>query len=368
MLDLVDGPTELMPILKQIALASVEPAGWGDSPLDGVGLTIGVLADTLCACPETVRTASLVDRSQVRFGLLGCLHVAAHASATAPAASEQEPDQARALRDPADVTDAAAHVPPRPLHGELSRLSVGPEPGSFSETVWLWSTAAKGVLGSRTQATKYAFQRTAASIAHLCWTAARDATSEPANDPEALELRVALTEAFQSWQRAADWPPELRLDGRSGDLRKHSHDLQMAISIGPSGSRGGFSTDELASVLFTAIDVGAVYEAALRRCVLTGGLWILAEALGASYLARHPGTHRSDWLPDSGSRFGAVLVQNATQANLDLRRAIGLLQVLEPDRVAEHAPHGVCERVVHLGAVRFDRAPTRTRPTRAIGP
>lgn len=325
-LDLVDGPTELGPILRHVGVAVVDDLSNGhESPLTAVGLTMGVLADTLESRPDVVGTASLIDRSHVRSAILASLHATAQTSAVRAAPPEQHPTARHILTDLADATEAASHVPPRPLEGALSALSIGPARGSLEDAMTHWAVTASETLSSPTRATKYAFQRTAASIARICWTGANAPACDDACDRKVRDVRGSLLAAFQSWQSAAAWPTELRLDGRSGGLRQSSQHLEQALAGWHFRTRPG-SLMELESVVQIASEVGAVLEVGLRKRVASGGLWITAQALGPSYLTRHPGTNRGSWLPDPGSPYGAGLLRAAERANLDLGLAIRQLR------------------------------------------
>lgn len=360
-LDLVDGPTELRPILQKLATADGPTDG--ESPLTGIALTLGVLADTLDSGQDVVRTASLMDRSQLRASILASLHAAAEASLVHAAPSRQHLAAALLLRDLADGTEAGSHVPPRPLASPLSSLSVNPEPGSLSDAVSRWAGVAKESLGSPTRATKYAFQRTAASIAGVCWTASREISLEAPDDMAASPALDLFSRAFRSWQRAADWPPELRLDGRSPELRHAAQDLDAAISVRMGASRSTRSIGEMNAALLLTADVASVHEVALRRRVTTGGVWIIAEALGPGYLTRHPGVHRSDWLPDPGSPLATKLLETVREANLNLRRAVMMTQPLRRDGAASRAGQpGVWE---HITCADLPREGVVTSPVRA---
>lgn len=326
-LDLLEGPTELRPILQQLAAVPDGQKRDEDSPLARVALTLGVLADTLDSRPDVVRSASLMDRSQLRANILASLHVAAEASLVGAAPPGQHSAAMLLLRDLAEGTEFGSHVPPRPLQGPVSLLRLGPAPGSLDGAISRWASIAAEILGSPTRATKYAFQRTAATIARICCTVANDLAHYRGQAGGVPRVRAAVLAAFQSWQAAADWPTELRLDGRSGELRQSSQDLEEAMSKG-LWCAGPGSLTGLESVLLTASEVGAVHEKQLQRRVTSGGVWVLADALGPAYLTRHPGTHRSDWLPDPGSRFGWILTGSTRRANSDLSLSIGLLQQL----------------------------------------
>jgi hypothetical protein len=324
-LDLLDGPTELRPILQQLAAAPDGHTRDDDSPLTRVALTLGVLADTLDSRPDVVRSASLMDRAQLRANILASLHFAAEASLERAAPRGQHLAVKLLLRNLADGTEVGCHVPPRPLQGPVSLLRLGPTPGSLDFAISRWASIATEILSSPTRATKYAFQRTAATIARICCTVANDLACYEGQAGGVPHVRAAVLAAFQSWQAAADWPTELRLDGRSGELRQCSQDLEQAMSKGPWCAGPG-SLIGLDSVLLTASEVGAVHEKQLRQRVTSRGLWILAEALGPAYLTRHPGTHRSDWLPDPSRHRGWTLTESARRANSDLAVSIGLLQ------------------------------------------
>ncbi|WP_377105325.1 hypothetical protein [Propionicimonas sp. T2.31MG-18] len=326
-LDLLEGPIELRPILQQLAGAPDGQTRDEDSPLTRVALTLGVLADTLGSRPDVVRSASLMDRSQLRANILASLHFAAEASLARAVPRGQHLAAMLLLRDLAEGTELGSHVPPRPLQGPVSLLRLGPAPGSLDDAISRWASIATEILSSPTRATKYAFQRTAATIARICCTVENDLATYEGQAGGVPHVRAAVLAAFQSWQAAADWPTELRLDGRSGELRQCSKDLEEAMSKG-TWCAGPGSLTGLESVLLTASEVGAVHETQLRQRLASGGLWVLADALGPAYLTRHPGTHRSDWLPDPGSHFGWTLTDSARRANSDLRLSIGLLQQL----------------------------------------
>lgn len=204
-LDHVDGPTELIPILRQLATENGGETDASESPLTAVARTIGVLADTLDSRPDAVRTASLMDRSQLRSTILANLNAAAEASVARPAAADEHLIAMHSLRDLADCTAAASHVPLRPLHGALSLLRILPMPGSLDEAITRWAITAIDTLSSPTRATKYAFQRTSAAIARICWTGARDLAVENVHSGEVPAVEAALLAASRSWQVAADW-------------------------------------------------------------------------------------------------------------------------------------------------------------------
>lgn len=368
-LDLVDGPTDLQPILREIVTASSEWTAEGESPLSRVALTIGVLADTLDSRPDLVRTASLTDRSQLRFSILASLHSAAGASSRA-AALHQHPSATALLRDLADSTEAASHVPLRPLQGGLSILAIAPAPGGLDEAISRWASVAIEILSSPNRATKYAFQRTAVGIARLCGAAAEEISSGGPEDMRTSALQRALVRASQSWQRAAAWPPELRLDGRSTELRQAAQALDAAISLRMSARGFTYSIGELWAGLPRAMEVASVLEVALSRRVSTGGVWIVAEALGPAYMTRHPGTHRNDWLPDPGSRLVSGLLQVVQEAGLDLRGAVTSTQprFCNDDAANRAAPLSLWEQVTCPDHYRNESRSRSLPRTRAVGP
>jgi hypothetical protein len=134
-------------------------------------------------------------------------------------------------------------------------------------------------------------------------------------------VKDALISACRDWQTAADWPPEVRLGGHATELRHRSQDLHEALTGAPLNTMGQRSRqDALESALRLAVGVGNSHEAALTRVVTGRELWIVAQALGPSYLTRHPGVHRTDWVLDPGTNSGTTLLQAAHRANNSLKK------------------------------------------------
>lgn len=322
-LDTVDPPPELVPILRSIETApEVEGRDADDiEPITAIGYTLGVLADTLNSQPEVAALASHADRAQLRSCLLCSLYGAATATLAAMQADETSSPVRNLIHNLAEATEAASFVPWRPLHSPLGQLAVGPSSGGLDQVVVAWAASATDVLGSRTRSTGYAFQRTAASIAQLCLVAAK--TVRSAEDwATGVQVEAALTSACRDWQIAADWPPEVRLGGHATELRHRSQDLDDALAPHRLTAMGQRSReDAMQSALLLAVGVATAHESALMRVVTGGELWIVAEALGPAYLTRHPGTHRSDWVLDPGTVHGTTLLQAAHRANSTLQEA-----------------------------------------------
>ena len=297
---MVDAPTELMPILHAIRDEVEVREADVDTPITALGYTLGALADTLNSNPDAVTIAGRADRAQLRSSILSSLHHAAIASLAAASGDVTTPACAL-LRDLADSTHAASYVPWRPLHPPLSLLALGPTGASLDQAVTRWAESATDVLDSRTRVTSFAFQRTAASIAHLCHTAATVFSATGGETPARWEVPTALTSAFQAWQIAAAWPPEIRLGGRTTTLRLRSQELDQALDHDSRTANRLSQEGAMRSALLRAEEVAASHEAALNRLVTNRGLWVIAHALGPAYLTRHPGVHRTDWVPDPGT-------------------------------------------------------------------
>jgi hypothetical protein len=334
-LTLIDPPPDVMTILQAMPKAepTEEPV---NSPITTLGYTLGVLADTLNANPETVRNTGHADRGQLRSQVLATLHQAATVSLTAvPVDQGSSP---ALIRDLADATYAASYVPRGDLHEPIGLLALGQSPGGLDETVARWAEAAIEILASQTRVTSYAFQRTAAMIATICSTAAVVLAEPTGERPFEGAASAALTRAFQAWQRAADWPPEVRLGGRTTELRHRSQDLDQALATHRLGHPDAPSQQAaMSAALLAAERVAACHKSALLQVISSRNLWISVEALGPNYLTHHPGASRSDWVPDPGTRASEILLDACTQAGRALETALD--QLHHPPGTSSAAPH-----------------------------
>lgn len=322
---MVDAPTELMPILQAIRDEVEVREPHVDTPITALGYTLGALADTLNSNPDAVALAGRADRAQLRYSILSSLHHAAMASLAAAAGDVTTPACAL-LRDLADTTHVASYAPWRPLHPPLSLLALGPTVAGLDQAVFRWAESATDVLDSRTRVTSFAFQRTAASIARLCHTAATVFSATAGESPANWEAASALTCAFQSWQIAAAWPPEIRLGGRTTTLRLRSQELDQALDHDARTANRPSQKEAMRSALLQAEEVAASHEAALNRLVTNRGLWVIAHALGPAYLTRHPGVHRTDWVPDPGTVYGTTMIDAVQRAVQALRVATDAIE------------------------------------------
>ncbi len=323
-LALIDPPPDVMTILQ--AMPKAEPAEEPvNSPITTIGYTLGVLADTLNANPETVRNTGHADRGQLRSQVLATLHHVATVSLAACPVDQAFSGPAL-IRDLADATHAASYVPQGDLHTPIGLLALGPSPGGIDEAVARWAETAIEILASQTRVTSYAFQRTAATIATICSTAATTFAEPPGERPLESAASAALTKASQAWQRAADWPPEVRLGGRTTELRHRSQDLDQALAthrLGPPGAPSRQAA--MRAALLSAGKVAACHKSALLQVISSRNLWISVAALGPNYLTHHPGASRADWIPDPGTRASEVLMHACTQAGTALETALDQL-------------------------------------------
>ncbi|MCA0295256.1 MAG: hypothetical protein LCH96_08110 [Actinobacteria bacterium] len=320
-LALIDPPPDVMTILQ--AMPTSEPAEEpGNSPITTIGYTLGALADTLNANPETVRNTGHTDRGQLRSQVLATLHQVATVSL---AALPTDPgfSSPALIRDLADATQTASYVPRVDLREPIGLLALAQIPGSLDDSVARWAETAIEILQSQTRVTSYAFQRTAVTIAALCSTAAATFAEPTGNLPPESAASVALLRASEAWQRAADWPPEVRLGGRATQLRHRSRDLDQALAIHRLGQPGAPSrNDSMSAALLSAEKVGACHESALIQAVSKRSLWINVATLGPSYLTFNPGARRSDWVPYPRTRAGQTLLDACRQAETALQTAL----------------------------------------------
>lgn len=315
-------PADVTTILKQI-LRHVDPR---DAPVNSamtaIGYTLGVLADTVNSHPDTLKAAGHAGRTQLRSCILGTLHHVAAITLQALPADSTVPGR-NLIRDLADATEAAAYAPWRTPHQPLAGLSLGPTPGSLDQAVDRWARCATDILTSPSRVTSYAFQRTAATIARVCFAAAAVLT-EPAGERAGDHIAGStLAAAAQAWQTAADWPPEVRLGGRTTPLRQRSSELDQALAGLAHVAVSSLTEHEaLFGAVLRAERVSASYQAALVQVVTSHSLWVSVEALGSHYLTRHPGTARADWVIDPGTLHGEALLSASERAGAALRQAV----------------------------------------------
>jgi hypothetical protein len=359
---MVDAPTELMPVLHAILDEAELPDSHVDTPITALGNTVGALADTLNSNPDAVAIAGLADRAQLRSCILGSLHHAAMASLAAASGDVTTPACAL-LRDLADTTHAASYVPWRPLHPPLNRLALGPTDASLDQAVTRWAESATDVLDSPTRVTSYAFQRTAASIARLCHSAAVAFSATGEVTPADWEAATALATAFQFWQVAAAWPSEIRLGGRTTTLRHRSQELDEALVHHARTANRTSHEEAMRSALLQAEVVAASHESSLDRLVDNRGLWVIAHALGPAYLTRHPGVHRTEWVPDPGTGYCTTLLGAAHRAGSALREAADTLDLRE---LVD--PYTITHRLAAWETVTaFRRPPSEMAPSHSLG-
>jgi len=362
-LALIDPPPDVMTILQ--AMPKAEPAEEPvNSPITTIGYTLGVLADTLNANPETVRNTGHADRGQLRSQVLATLHHVATVSLAACPVDQAFSGPAL-IRDLADATNAASYVPQGDLHEPIGLLALGQSPGGLDQAVARWAEAAIEILHSPTRVTSYAFQRTAATIATICSTAAATFAEPTGERPFEVAASAPLTKASQAWQRAADWPPEIRLGGRTTELRHRSQDLDQALATHRLGHPGAPSRQAaMRAALRAAEKVAACHKSALIQVINRRNLWISVEALGPTYLTHHPGASRSDWVPHPATRAGEALLDACTQAGRALETALD--QLHHPPGTSTAATPGQGPRWETVSAP--NRSPRPRSPTALTPP
>lgn len=360
-LTLVDAPSDLLPVLTALSTDTAGRDAPVNAPITAIGYTLGALADTITSNPDAVAAASIADRAELRIRVLNALHQAAAATteATTGVATSAELGTVGRL---ADVTEIFTRFTRRQLQPQLGLLATGPSTDLFEQLVARWAESALDVLGSPTRATGYAFQRTATTIAQICRVATTTLIPPTDRTPRQQELENALTAAFQSWQLAAAWPPEVRLGGRTTDLRHHSQALDEILLGNPGGQhRPSIQPAAMQAALLLASKVGDRHETALGGLVRHHGLWILVDALGPAYLTRHPGVHRSDWVPDPGSAFGPTMVRAVHDANEAVKECVGRLGDSGKSGSSDLAPASL--RWERVAPIQYAPVPTARFPS-----
>lgn len=338
---------DLDDVLDQLADGGLASPGRPDRRLVEMSLTYGGIGDLLAAEQVHVELAGYTSRSRLHTSMWAGLHTAARATlAVAQDAGATEP--AAVLAGLADITELAALIPPSARENLLDRLSATPaRDATLKGAVDTWAAVAGEILSSDHQVTGYALQRTAGSIAMICHVAA-STTKEAAaagliNTDSAHQAADSLQQTARSWRRAANWPPHLRLGGRTTELRQASASLDRALT-GPQ--LAGLDVSERLTSMWAAVNlatlVGDEHRVMTSRLATGGGLWVSVAALPPAYQATHPGARRSGWVPQppsstATSRPLAIAARTAAaalrSAATDLDAAVEPIQTGPPRRV-----------------------------------
>ena len=179
-----------------------------------------------------------------------------------------------------------------------------------------WATEATRVLTERYQATGWAMQAIAGSLAMICTTAQQAIDSRRREgllpDEPAWRLSAAFGEAGAHWSRAAAWPPHLRLGGSTRTLRGLTRDLREHVT-GPAPLLA-----DLHHVLNLLRPVAHQHVAVLERMVFRNELWVHASAIGA--LGRG---HRGWFREPRGSLEGLSVLRAAQAGTREYEEAVG---------------------------------------------
>lgn len=211
---------------------------------------------------------------------------------------------------------------------------IGPTDPGIDGAVSRWESATTGAITSPRTVTQLALQLTSADIALLC--ASTSAVLERAIQTGVISDSTAAVDALdsagRSWREAARWPGELRLGGRTTELRQTSADLRRCLDDSLRTGRGWkqpsdlfaeTSPEQLVAVahsgLQSAIRVSRHVVAATNE--LTHGasqVWVDADHIPTpTHTARTTlDDHRYDWLPDPAGAHSAEPVHEQTSRAL----------------------------------------------------
>lgn len=304
-------------------------------PLADVATTLGGIADLLhtpvIASPATLAAAQRDVVGHTLYAIQGSAVWTARTLRPSPGPSllsRQLPRLAGldAGQDPGTI-DAVRLYP-----WQSVRLR---DPG-IDGAVARWSSAALAILRSPSNVTQLALQLTAADIALICAAAAASVSAGVRTQVLTAESGTpveALTEASGSWRRAAVWPSNVRLGGRSNDLRDASQDLREQITRQLRDGQHWKADPQLgtpaiiASMLWatqTAHHLGVAHEHALHE--LADGAsraWVARDTVSAPFpsVADQLATARYAWIPDLEHQHAAATVHRATREALAVARS-----------------------------------------------
>ena len=316
--------------------------------------TVGAISDSLAGIlrwgprPEQVGRPAL----QLEAELLAAIHVATRWSQTTIQVGDCEVLRTpiiAMLRDLEIVTEPYALISPLRRASILEDLafSVPSSPG-LDGVVASWAATAKGILDDHYRVSGWAMQAIAGDLA-LISRAAREffatADAERAVGWSGTRSATVLGGAALEWQRAAAWPPHLRLAGQNPDLRQASSQLRVGITSMPI-----LKLAQARRVLGLAVPIGAAHAHVMGSLVRKHELWIHAPLLVPK------GPYQSGWVREPRwSEEGGPLEAAAEAGHRALDRALSSLGVAEdPDRRPGERPrwdplpqHGGVVRSAH---------------------
>ena len=247
------------------------------------------------------------------------------------------------------------------LHPDATKPAVlhawrilGPTDPGIDGAVARWETAATDAILNPRLVTQHGLQLAAADIALLC--AAANTITEHASEDQPAGADTALVAAGRAWRQTARWPSELRLGGRSTQLRHASAELRQTLDeVLRTGTEWKQADEMFAYIapeqflaiahsgLQSAIRVGHAVVAALDG--LTRGAsraWLNADQIP---MPRHSvqkalDSLRYDWWPDPATYHSAeALHDNAAEAVSRLVRAAPLtIKTLTQGSPRAHKP------------------------------
>ena len=207
---------------------------------------------------------------------------------------------------------------------------IGPTDPGVDGAVSRWEAVATEAITSSRTVTQLALQLASADIALLCasTSAVLHSATQTGIIPDSQEAVAALETAGRSWRQTARWPDELRLGGRTTELRHASADLRQHLDDTlRTGGKWRRPDDMFADVpaeqriavlhagLQAAVRVGRQVEAVLEDLTHgTSRVWLEASHAPASIHAAHMAVDgpRYDWQPDRAGFHSAETLRYQT--------------------------------------------------------
>lgn len=335
----------------------------GEYPLPTPGTGLMAITAAIGCTAEVMRTGTLTSPA-TRNQAGDEIHASLEAALGRAARWTQRGFQtAGGAPDPQIVRLAGIEPEPYRSRALHAWRIIGPTDPGIDGAVSRWESAATGAITSPRAVTQLALQLTSADIALLC--ASTSAVMQRAIQTGVISDSSATVDALDSagryWREAARWPGELRLGGRTTDLRHASADLRRCLDDSlragsdwkqPSDLFAGTPPEQLVAVthagLQSAIRVGRHVVAAMDE--LTHGasrIWVDAclIPMPTHTAQRAMEGHHHDWAPDPvGSHSAEPLHARTSRALASLVNATPLtIEALvastsRPEQVEDEGP------------------------------
>lgn len=234
--------------------------------------TIGTIADYLTTAPPTALTNGLIADPHTQHRLAQELGKLARASLATLSPPDRQLPVWLQLRRIEAAAPTETHL--ISTHQRHHWVLVGPDEPGLLGAVTAWANVARDTLNDPARVTGLAFQLVAANISHILGH-----LTHPADAAAPSPYQRKTDACRRAWLEASRWPENLRLGGRTPELRHASAALTQALDTPQT------SPPDLRDLLGPLLIAGEAHATATARLNHEGPrLWIRKDTLPQKYL------------------------------------------------------------------------------------